>query len=411
MWTANGPSVVKKTTVYSSSGNGGGGSSPTLNPAVNQVSVNEFNALAEKAGTSKNINIDLNKDDYILLPGNAGELLQQAQKGAVITSGGISLEIPSAVLNSLSKLLSGDEAKDAQIKVSLKAIESADTNALVEAANQASGALIKQNGNLYEFDLTVETKDGKSFRLDGFNEPITLRFKLDSNGSDTSLLGIYYFNESLKQWDYIGGNINAANGTIEALLSHNSKYAVLEYKKTYTDVPSTHWAYDPISALSAKHVIEGVTSKEFGPDRATTRAQFVTLLIRALGIPNTGGQSNYIDVAKGQWYSEAVEAAVHAGIVNGIDDTHFAPNAAITREQMAVLLVRAYEYKKDVLLKSSDKLTNYEDAKEISTWAKEEVNKAVNAGFMQGRGEGRFVPDAVTTRAETAKAIYNVLDK
>ncbi|WP_152394325.1 carbohydrate-binding protein [Paenibacillus guangzhouensis] len=409
--STDGPSSTVSTQGSSSIVNTNSPSIGPILPSINQLSANGLNDLIKQSETSANITVDLNKNDYIYLPGNTGELLLQVNKGAIITAHGYSIEIPSSVLIALSKLLSGDEAKDAQIRVTLKGIESSVTNTLIDAANHASGALIKQNGVLYEFDLTIETKDGKSSRLVVFNEPVTLRFKLELNGADTTLLGIYNLNESLKQWEYIGGNVNAANGTLEADLTHNSKYAVLEYNKTYIDVPSTHWAYNSIRVLSAKHVIEGVASQEFGPAEPITRAQFVSMLARALGIPNTSVQSSFIDVTKGQWYSEAIAAAVHAGIIQGMDDTHFAPNATITREQMAVLLVRAYEFKKGILLESKDKLANFEDTRNVSSWANEEVNKAVNAGFMQGRDKGKFDPKATTTRAETAKAITNLLDR
>jgi len=407
IWSTNGPQLTQKTTAAPST------SGPSGNPSstVNQLTVNQLNELIKSSGTASNIAIELTKDQYILLPNNAGELLLLSKKGLEVKSSVQSVVIPSAVLTALAKKLTADALKDAQIKVSLKAIEAASVSSSVYVANAASGAVIKQNGSIYEFDLTMESKDGKSTRLEHFNEPVTLKFKLAASAANPELLGIYYLNESTKTWEYTGGKRSADNGTIEAALTHNSKYAVLEYTKTYKDVPSAHWAFTTIQALSAKQVIEGISEEAFAPSQPTTRAQFVTMLIRSLGIQAAGTQSSFTDVAQGAWYSEAIATAVQAGIVKGIDDTHFAPNASITREQMASLLVRAYEYKSGGSLLDSDKLSLYADANKVSKWAISDVNKAIATGLMTGRDEDTFAPKAVTVRAETAKAIYNLLAK
>ncbi|MGO4344498.1 S-layer homology domain-containing protein [Paenibacillus sp. MCAF9] len=407
LWSINGPELTQKTaTAPPTSGSGGAPSS-----TVNQLTAAQLNDLIKSSGTASNVAIELTKDSYTLLPNNAGELLQSSKKGLEIKSNGQSVVIPSAVLTALAKKLTAGALKDAQIKVSFKAIEAASVSSSVYAANAASGAVIKQYGSLYEFDLAIESKDGKSTRLDHFIETVTLNFKLASSTANPELLGIYYLNESSKKWEYVGGKRSKDNGAIEAALTHNSKYAVLEYTKTYKDVPSTHWAFTTIQALSAKQVIEGVSEEEFAPSKTTTRAQFVTMLVRSLGIQAAGTPSAFADVAQGAWYSEAVSTAVQAGIVKGIDDSHFAPNASITREQMAVLLVRAYEYKSGISLQASDKLSLYADANKVSSWAIADLNKAIAAGLMTGRDEDSFAPEAVTVRAETAKAIYNLLTK
>lgn len=407
LWSTNGPQLTQKTAAAPPTSGSGGAPSST----VNQLTAAQLNYLIKSSGTASNVEIDITKDSYTLLPNNAGELLQSSKKSLEVKSNGQSVVIPSAVLTALAKKLTADALKDAQIKVSFKAIEAASVSSSVYAANAASGAVIKQYGSLYEFDLAIESKDGKSTRLDHFIEPVTLNFKLASSTANPELLGIYYLNESSKKWEYVGGKRSTDNGAIEAALSHNSKYAVLEYTKTYKDVPSTHWAFTTIQALSAKQVIEGVSDEEFAPSKTTTRAQFVTMLVRSLGIQATGTPSAFADVAQGAWYSEAVSTAVQAGIVKGIDDTHFAPNASITREQMAVLLVRAYEYKSGISLQASDKLSLYADANKVSSWAIVDINKAIAAGLMTGRDEDSFEPEAVTVRSETAKAIYNLLTK
>ncbi|WP_256710707.1 S-layer homology domain-containing protein [Paenibacillus sp. FSL H8-0548] len=408
IWTTNGPTITAKTTaVGSSSGN----TNTNTVPKANELTAKEINDLIASAGTSAVIAIDVTGTEPLLLPSNVGELLQQANKALLLKASGQSITIPFSVLNELNQLGSGDEWENAKLQITFKEVQDSTDDDLVKAANLASGASIKQNGQLYELDFTLVSTTGKTIRLDRFNEPITLRYTLVSDNTDTNLLGIYYLNESLKQWEYVGGEIGNSKTSIETALTHNSKYAVLEYTKTYADVPATHWAYQTIQRLSAIHVIEGVNSEQFIPTQTTTRAQFVTMLVRALGIQSTEAKVSFTDVAEGAWYAEAIAAAVQSGIIKGLDENHFAPNATITREQMAILLVRAYEYKTGNLLDTSDLLLQYTDAAQVTSWAQAEVNKALGAGLMQGPDKNTFAPNGLTVRAEAAQAIYNLLGK
>ncbi|MFX7329385.1 hypothetical protein ABTI69_21580, partial [Acinetobacter baumannii] len=78
-------------------------------------------------------------------------------------------------------------------------------------------------------------------------------------GADESVLGVYYFNENTKAWEYVGGTLDKSGKRITVQLSHFSIYGVLEYHKTFADVPAGHWASAAIRALAAKHVASGVS--------------------------------------------------------------------------------------------------------------------------------------------------------
>ncbi|MGO4494871.1 S-layer homology domain-containing protein [Paenibacillus sp. 2RAB27] len=78
----------------------------------------------------------------------------------------------------------------------------------------------------------------------------------------------------------MGGKLD--KDVIKAEINHFSKYAVLEVSKTYSDVPSSHWASYVIKELAAKQIVEGTSATTFEPERSVTRAEFTTLLVRAL---------------------------------------------------------------------------------------------------------------------------------
>ncbi|MCG7215714.1 FG-GAP-like repeat-containing protein [Paenibacillus mucilaginosus] len=397
----------------SSSGHSSGGySSEPAAPAAYSLSVKELNERIAESGASSVVRIDLGNHGQILLPPSAGSELARAQKRLLIQSKGSSVELPSSVLLALADQLNKEALAASQIRIALQPDSSAVIEEAVKAAGRASGAAIRPMGAVTEFTLTIEPKDGDTRGLNSFPEPVILRLPLPSQGAAVELLGIYHLDESGGKWNYAGGKPDVPNGTLEAALTHNSKYAVLEYSKSYTDVTAQHWAYDTIRVLSAKHAVQGVTASEFAPEKITTRADFVTILVRALGIPYAEDRSTpFVDLPAGEWYTGAAAAAVQAGLVQGVDETHFAPEAPITREQMAALMVRAYEYKSGKRLTAGGQLNSYHDADQVSSWAADAVNKAITAGFMQGRSEGYFDPTAEATRAETAAVIYKLLSQ
>ncbi|CAM4493200.1 putative repeat protein (TIGR02543 family) [Paenibacillus endophyticus] len=280
---------------------------------------------------------------------------------------------------------------------------------IANAPAQGGQARVEVAGVVY--DITVKLKHYNQVidisNVDGGVE-ITLPY---NNETDEDLLGIYYFNEVSKEWEYVGGSIDAAKNTVTVALQHLSKYAVLEYAKSFTDVPSNHWVARTLEVLAAKHIINGTSDTLFTPNGHTTRAEFTSLLVRALGLTNTASSVPFDDVQAGEWYAKEVAIAYEAGLALGVSDNKFDPNAKITREQMAVLLVRAYEYKNGAIAATGQETADRVDGSSISPWAVEGVNKAIAAGLLQGKGNGIFDPASDANRAETAQAILNLFNK
>lgn len=127
-------------------------------------------------------------------------------------------------------------------------------------------------------------------------------------------------------------------------MPHNSIYAIMATGgRTFADL-SGHWAKADVEMLASKQIVQGVTDSRFAPDAAVTRAEFTALLVRALGLSmaDQGAASpRFADVAANAWYAPAVEAAVRAGLISGMAPDRFAPNERITREQIAVMRTRA----------------------------------------------------------------------
>ena len=372
----------------------GGGYVPPANS--DKETVNESSL---KNGKDGKVAIDIaNGTKQVLLPANAAKAL--GKNSLELKHEKYTLEIPSEVLASLAGLVSEDDLLDAEISFTADVV--ADQASLIKAVNSKGimkSTQVKSAGEAIDFTLSLITKDGKEHKLEKFSKTITLKLKLAAD-ANAKLAGVYYVagDSSLA---FVGGKVSGSE--VHANLTHFSTYAVLEYDKTFEDVSSDFWASAVIKNMAAKHVIAGVTDSEFVPNQDVTRAQFAAFLVRSLELKASGAAS-FTDVAAGKWYAAEVAAAVEAGIVSGRTNTIFAPEDVISREEMAIMIVRAHEYmtgKKVVASKQSA----FADSDKISAWAQSYVDAATELGYIQGRGNNVFAPAGRATRAESAQVV------
>ena len=112
-------------------------------------------------------------------------------------------------------------------------------------------------------------------------------------------------------------------------------------KLPFTDIAKGQYYYDAVRWAVEHGVTSGLTADRFGPDAACTRAQFVTMLHRAASSPAPkAGAMPFTDVPAGSYYEAAVRWAVENGITTGVSETSFAPNAPCTRGQIVTFLYR-----------------------------------------------------------------------
>ena len=182
--------------------------------------------------------------------------------------------------------------------------------------------------------------------------------------------------------------------------------------KAFSDLDAKAWYHEGVDYALTNSLMNGVGGGRFEPDGQLTRAQLVTVLYRAAGEPDTGKQVNpFTDVPDDTWYTKAVIWAANNGIVNGVAKNVFAPDASITREQIATML---YRYAGAEAAKE-DKLSAFPDAAKTSDWAKEALNWAVASGLINGvadaNGTANLEPQATATRAQIATILMRWLEK
>ncbi len=184
--------------------------------------------------------------------------------------------------------------------------------------------------------------------------------------------------------------------------------------RNFKDI-TNHWAKKEIETLVEKGIVNGMTETEFAPNANITRAQFATLLIKALEMDVPKGASvAFKDVPANVWYKDIVAAAVKSGLINGYDVNTFGPDDNITREQMAVMMARALKVKPSGTQENENlsELNKFNDLNHISNWAQEGVAIAAKNGIVNGMDEHTFAPSTNATRAQGAVMIlrlYNLL--
>ena len=171
----------------------------------------------------------------------------------------------------------------------------------------------------------------------------------------------------------------------------------------FVDVPGDAWYAGGVRYVYAHGLMNGTGNWRFSPNRTTTRAMIATILYRMEGSPRVYGTSQFGDVEAGSWYEDAVIWATQNDIVEGYTSKTFGPNDPITREQMAAMLYRYADYCRcDMSAGRYVDLSKYSDMNEISDYAIPALRWAVGEEIIQGRTGKRLAPTDTATRAEVA---------
>ncbi|XID91923.1 S-layer homology domain-containing protein [Paenibacillaceae bacterium WGS1546] len=170
----------------------------------------------------------------------------------------------------------------------------------------------------------------------------------------------------------------------------------------FTDLKG-HWAEEFVIGLAGKGAVKGLPDGSFQPDRSISRAEFASILVRALGLSEDEAAPPFADTA-GHWAEAAIAAAYARGIVQGYSADTFAPDEPVTREQIATIVAKALK------LQASQPLPPFADREAISAWAVSAVAAAAEHGIVSGLPGNRMGPQAHATRAEAAAVIWRALE-
>lgn len=279
--------------------------------------------------------------------------------------------------------------------------------------HRTQGQEYRTDGAVYRSDSVFDFEVGRYWNnnqqpLDTFDNGVEVTVEYGMEGLDPEMLGFYYYNEAQREWEYIrSGKNDVNNSTFAVTLPHFSRYAVMEYAKEYKDLTNVYTqAVRAIEVLSARHIVQGLDEQHFAPFKSMTRAEFVTVLAKALDWELSSYSDGFKDVHTNDWHAAYVETAYRMGVTQGYQ-SEFRPNDPVTREEMVVMLMRAYP-SQHAEAPSYD-AERFTDDHHISEWAKDAVYAARNLGLVNGTGDNRFAPRGDTVRADMAVLFYNML--
>lgn len=250
----------------------------------------------------------------------------------------------------------------------------------------------------------------KSNRLLRFESPPVLYIRYDpAEVEDPSKLAIYWFNERLRRWEFIGNQLDTENHIVYAELPHFSKYALIynEQLRRFADMEG-RWSSDAVYRLTNMDVISGIQESGrwiFAPDRQITRQEFAKMLAVLEGLVMSSNATipfTYADYEQvSSWAVPYMSEVLRRGWMQGSVTNHrvfIRPLESLTRAEAAVILARVSGAESG----GADLTATFRDAEAIPAWAQDAVAALTRAGVITGYPDGTFRPLEPIKREEAA---------
>ena len=256
-------------------------------------------------------------------------------------------------------------------------------------------------GTLYDYYKTATNSEEWSRRDE---------FYFDAASDEYDLADVFFLPKSTAKSAEIEYTLYRESGSRDIEVDSGKIVFKVEPAKvtvTFTDVPANvqTWAGDAIEYMAKKGYVGGTGAKTFSPNANMSRAMLVTVLYRMAGEPSVSGIANpFKDVVKGSYYYDAVLWAYSKGYVTGKSAGSFAPNANVSRQEIAAILYR-YAGKPS----AAGSLTGFADYRLVSGYASDAMKWATHNEIITGIG-GKLVPGAAATRAQVVAMLYRYLD-
>lgn len=255
--------------------------------------------------------------------------------------------------------------------------------------------VVKKDKNNFDISLTV---NGKDFEL---REPVkvSIPYTKSDNMKDENCIIVK---------DEAGNIIPRGlynNGKIQFYTDKLGKISITYNEKVFTDLDNHTWAKDAVIRLASRDIIKGITVNTYSPSANITRADFITLVVRAFGF-TAEGNDNFTDVDVNKHYAQNIGIAKTLGIVTGQGDNKYNPMAEITRQDMMVIVSRALEVAKYAIPVIEEH--SFMDTNDVAGYAKDAVKKLADSGIITGMN-GKINPKGKSTRAEIAVILDRII--
>jgi len=380
-------------------GGGGGGSTTIINEIVPLAALETIDVLTTDGGLTA-LGTVTESDDKIIMDVDGGSFEELALY-AKSKNTGITFRADLAAVTFDNKAVEYINGIADSGNVILTVSEVGTDN--LSAANRKTVG----SHPVYEFALTAGDVGLNTFG--GGKVKISIPYTLKSG--ETSETVVVYYIDAAGTLKTIRGAYHADTGTVDFPITHFSSFSLGNNPVYFNDVPDSVWYYKPVTFVAARGITLGIGGGLFGPDKQITRGEFIVMLMRAYGIePDTSPTDNFAD-AGNDYYTNYLAAAKRLGITKGIGDNLYAPAACISRQDIFTLLYRALDVLGELPAKTKTvDLSTFADYVSISDYALTAVKTFVEAGVVSG-SDGLLAPTSLSTRAQMAQVLYNLLTK
>ncbi|WP_271753643.1 S-layer homology domain-containing protein [Cohnella sp. JJ-181] len=259
------------------------------------------------------------------------------------------------------------------------------------------------------YDLAVTAGEANVSAFGGGKVNVSLPYTLKSGESANAII-VYYVNETTGELETVRGKFDAASGEVKFTTTHFSQYIVAYNPVSFADVAASSWYGDAVGFLAARGITTGTDAEHYSPSATVSRGQFVTLLLKAYGIaPEADAADNFAD-AGDTYYTGYLAAAKRLGIATGAGGS-FKPDSQISRQELFTLLYRTLNVLGELpAAKTGANVSGFSDAGQIAGYAQDAFKALVESGVVSGNG-GKLDPAGVSTRAQVAQVLFNLLSK
>ncbi|MDQ6417849.1 endo-1,4-beta-xylanase [Paenibacillus sp. LHD-117] len=376
-------------------GPGGGGNTPPTTPSEEPPTMSDVDFTAAIAEAEKSqLTIGAKVDDFgqgvlVLSAKQLGQAVSAGIKTIVVRSGAAILELPLALL------LTDEESKPVKLTVG-----HVDPKTLPEPTQAILG-----NNQVFDFTLMVGGKSVTDF-ANGHTVKVFIPYELKTGDKKGQVVAYYIADDGTLE---VVKNSRYKAGSLEFKVKHFSKYAAAVAITTFEDLNEAEWAREAIEAISARGIAKGISETTFAPNLAVTREQFIHLLVETFGLETNNANHAFSDGADGAYYELSVATAAKLGIVKGKTSGLFGVGEAISRQDMAVMLIRAIKAGAIELPKQQTSVKFADDSR-ISDYAEMAVSELQQANIVSGKPGNLFDPRGTFTRAEAASILYRILE-
>lgn len=292
---------------------------------------------------------------------------------------------------------------NADLLLAMAGSDAASVKLVVGKVDAKTLSLQTDVGDIYEFKFFV---DGKQFDSFGRGLKVERDYKPKTTSGVEQIVA-YQIREDGTVEVVRNSQFNPTTGKIIFRPDNSSRFVVGYAENSFKDIAGLGWAQNSIQALAARDILNGTGDHNFGPQLNVTRAQFLKMLMLALELEEGSAASTFKDISLDAWYYSSVAAAQKLGIIQGRSDGTFGANETISREEMALMAYRAAQLAKLTVV-GVDQPVSFNDAADVSSYAREAVQFMSGAKIIQGVGKDNFAPKAKTTRAQAAVIVYRL---